>query len=289
MSDGEFKIADTTGRFAVAVRDGRPINDVSWTPGRILLSNCRLLLAGEDAKRTIPLSELESLGGRHDANQSIAQVSGYVSFDLGEQVLLITASDHESFERSIYEALLNQQTLRAKHPAVAGGVVQDEVEWEQARVKVDENGLNAALEAGAFVQFDLDEISGMETTERTVDGEKQPVVQVSHTDDEGTTVETHLAGPPRRCEFVESWLRKGVERNRANVDLSEHEREVLMALYSGVSPFDIPAFLDMDVDTVEQTFERLIDLDVVEEVRIRREVSLNTRGRNIASEAMNDK
>ena len=288
MSDGEVKVADTTGRFAVAVRDGRPVNDVSWTPGRILLSNRRLVLAGNDGKRTIPLTELESLGGRHDANQSIAQVSGYVSLDLGDQVLLITASDHDSFERSVYEALLNQRMLRAKHPAIAGGVVQDEVGWEQARIKVDEDGLNAALKGGAFVQFDLDEISGMETTERTVDGEKQPVLQVSHTNDEGTTIETHLAGPPRRCEFVESWLRKGVERNQANVDLSDRDREVLMALYSGVSPFEIPSFLDMDVDVVEETFDRLIELEVVEEVRVRREVSLNSRGRNIASEAMND-
>ncbi|MGZ0746951.1 MULTISPECIES: CheF family chemotaxis protein [unclassified Haloparvum] len=288
MSDAEVKVADTTGRFAIAVRDGRPVNDVSWTPGRILLSNRRLVLAANDGKRTIPLSELEGLGGRHDTNQSIAQVSGYVSLDLGDQVLLITASDHDGFERSVYEALLNQRMLRAKHPAIAGGVVQEEVGWEQARIKVDENGLNAALEGGAFVQFDLDEISGMETTERTVDGEMQPVLQVSHTNDEGTTIETHLAGPPRRCGFVESWLRKGVERNQANVDLSDRDREVLMALYSGVSPFEIPSFLDMDVDAVEETFERLIELDVVEEVRVRREVSLNSRGRNIASEAMND-
>jgi helix-turn-helix protein len=61
-----------------------------------------------------------------------------------------------------------------------------------------------------------------------------------------------------------------------------------MALYSGVSPFEIPSFLGMDVDDVEETFERLVELEVVEEVRIRREVALNSRGRNIASEAMNE-
>jgi len=61
-----------------------------------------------------------------------------------------------------------------------------------------------------------------------------------------------------------------------------------MALYSGVSPFEIPSFLGMEVDGVEETFERLIDLEVVEEVRVRREVALNSRGRNIASEAMNE-
>ncbi|ESS03767.1 MAG: hypothetical protein A07HR67_01415 [uncultured archaeon A07HR67] len=288
MSNGdtEYKITDIQARFAVAVREGRAMNDVSWTPGRVLLSNRRLILAGNDGKRTVPLSQLEGLGGRHDSNQSIARVSNYVSFDLGEQVLLVAAADHEGFERDVYRALLDQRTLMAKHPAVEGGVVQ-ETGWEQARVKIDENGLGAALEGGAFVEFDLDDISGVDAAKRTVDGEKQPVIEVSHTDG-GTSIETHLAGGSRLMRFVEAWLQKGEQRSTANVDLSSRDREVLMALYSGVSPFEIPAFLGSDVDAVEETFERLIELEVVEEVRVRREVALNSRGRNIASEAMNE-
>ncbi len=284
---GEYKITDTQARFAIAVREGRPVNDVSWTPGRVLLSNRRLILAGNDGKRTVPLSKLRGLGGRHDANQSIARVSNYVSFDLGQHVLIVAASDHGAFERDVYRALLDQRTLVAKHPAVAGGVVQD-AEWEQARVKIDEDGLNAAMESGAFVEFDLDDISGLNVARRTVGGEKKPVIEVSHTDGDGTSIETHVAGEPRRVRFVEAWLRKGEERSSTNVDLSNRDREVLMALYSGVSPFEIPAFLGLDVDVVEETFERLIELEVVEQVRVRREVSLNSRGRNIASEAMNE-
>lgn len=62
-SDGEYKVTDTQGRFAVAVREGRKVSDVSWTPGRVLLSNRRLILAGNDGKRTIPLSKLRGWGG----------------------------------------------------------------------------------------------------------------------------------------------------------------------------------------------------------------------------------
>jgi len=171
-------------------------------------------------------------------------------------VLIVAASDHEAFERDVYRALLDQRTVTAKHPAIEGGVVQ-ETEWEQARVKIDENGLNAALESGAFVKFDLDDISGLDAAKRTVNGEKKPVIEVSHTDDEGTSIETHIAGDPNRMRFVEAWLQKGEERSSTNVDLSSRDREVLMALYSGVSPFEIPSFLGMEVDGVEETFERL--------------------------------
>jgi len=285
--DREYKITDTRARFAVAVREGRAVNDVSWTPGRVLVSNKRLVLAGNDGRQTVPLSRVEAVGGRHDANQSIARVSNYVSFELGERVLLVAAQEHEPFERDVYRALLDQRTLFARHPAVVGGVVS-ESGWNQARIKVDDDGLGAALASGAFVGFDLDDISGLEATERTVEGSKRPVLEVAHTDGENTSIETHLSGEPRQMRFVESWLQKGTARSETNVDLSSRDQEVLMALYSGVSPFEIPAFLDADIDAVEETFERLVELEIVELVRTRREVSLNSRGRNIASEAMNE-
>ncbi|MCL9816120.1 CheF family chemotaxis protein [Natronocalculus amylovorans] len=285
MSEGEYKVADTKGKFAQAVKDGRAVNDVSWTQGRILLSNRRVILIGNSGKRTIPLSKVQGLSGRHDPNQTIAQVSGYVSLKLGEDVLLISAADHEAFETDIYRAVLDQKVIQAKHPAVAGGVVQD-TKWEKARLKVEEDAIAAALESGKFVRFDLDDISGVGTEERTVNDEKRTVIEVKHTEGQ-TNVQSHLTGERRVLMFLKAFLREGERRSRANVDLSESEKEVLMALYSGVSPFEIPAFIGMDVDRVEEIFEKLVELDVLEEVRVRREVALNSRGRNIASEAMN--
>jgi len=286
MSEGEYKILDTKGRFAQAVKDGRTINDVSWTQGRILLSNRRIILASNQGKRTIPLSKIKGLGGRHDPNQNIAAVSSYLSLKIDNDVMLVSASDHEEFQQSVYKAMLDQKVAKAKHPAVAGGVVQD-TPWEKARMKVEEDAIAAALKSGSFVRLDLDDISGVETDQRTVDGEKRVVIQVSHVEGD-TSVETHLTGPKRVCMFLQSFLAEGERRSQTNVDLSEADKEVLMALYSGVSPFEIPAFIGKDVDKVEEIFERLIELDIVDEVRVRHEVTLNSRGRNIASEAMND-
>jgi len=70
---------------------------------------------GQRRKRTIPSRSFGGWG-RHDANQSVARVSNYVSFDLGDQVLIVAASDHEAFERDVYRALLDQRTVTAKHP-----------------------------------------------------------------------------------------------------------------------------------------------------------------------------
>ncbi|MFB6195014.1 MAG: CheF family chemotaxis protein [Haloplanus sp.] len=287
MSEGERKIVDTRGKFTQVVKDGRKLNDAEWTGGRILLSNKRLILAGSEGKRTIPLRKVESLEGRNDVNQLVAKVSGYVSLQLStDDVILVSAKDPESFERLLYRALLDRVVVLARHPAVEGGVVTD-AEWEKARLKIEEESIDLAIADGSFVEIDLDDIGSMEAGERSVKGEKRQVLQVEHSE-EGTSVQTYISGSERRCSILESLLRKGESRSEIGVDLTERQNEVLMALYSGVSPFEIPDFLGMDVDEVEEVFDRLIELDIIEEVRTRREVALNARGRNIASEAMND-
>ncbi|WP_232701715.1 chemotaxis protein CheF1 [Halobacterium wangiae] len=288
MSESEYKIADGAGKFLQAVKDGRRMKDAAWTNGRILLSNKRIVLAGNDGKRNLPLSEVASLSGRYDVNQTVAQVSDYVSIQMNsESVLLLSMGENtEEFEGKLYGALLDQTEMLVKHPAVKGGVVQDE-SFERARIKVDEDQLSVAMSNGSFVSVDLDDVGSAEAASLDVDGEKSPVLKVEHTVDEAS-VQTYFSSDSHTCSILESLLSKEARKSQGSVELSETEKRVLMALYSGVSSFEIPDFLGMDVDEVEGIFERLVEVDVLEEVRKRREVSMKTRGRNIASEAINE-
>ena len=285
MSNQERKIADARGKFAQVVRDGKKLNDVSWTGGRILLSTMRVVLAGNGGKRTIPLSDVHAVGGRYDVNQDIARVSDYVSLVMGNDVVLVSGGD-EGFETDVYRALLDREVVFVRHPAVEGGVVQD-TEWEKAQLQLEDGALNVATAGGSFVALDLDDIGTVETNERTVNDEKRQVIEAEHTE-EGTSVETYFSGTDRHTAIVESLLRRGEQQSATGVELDEAEREVLMALYSGVSSFELPEFLGMEVERVEEILDRLVELEVIEEVRTRREVALNARGRNLASEAMNE-
>ena len=287
MSEGEYKITDVRGKFLQAVKDGRKLSDADWISGRILLSNKRLVLAGNSGKRTIPLSKFTSVSGRYDVNQTVARVSDYVSLEFERSVVLVSTNDGtEEFEKDVYGALLNQRTVMVKHPAVKGGVVQN-VEWEQARLKVDVDELAIAAASGQFVRVDLNDVGSVDAGRRTVVDETKTILEVEHTEGDAS-VRTYLSGTPRECSLLESLLRKGEDRSSMAVELSETEKRVLMALYSGVSSFEIPDFLGMDVDRVEEIFDRLVELDVLEAVRTRTEVSLKARGRNIASESINE-
>ncbi len=289
MSQREQKLLDTPGRFLQAVKDGRRREDVGWITGRILLSNRRVVLASDAGTRTIPLDSISNIGGRFDHNQAIARVAEYTAIRFGdreEQVILLTASkDPEEIEAQLYSAVLNHARILARHPAVEGGVITD-AEWVEATIKVDDEVVDVALTDGTFTEIELDDISEFSTTEQTVLEEQRDVLKVAHTTEEGTSVQTHLSGSQRHCAFLESLFREGEERSEIGVELEYPEQKVLMALHSGVSPFDIPEFVGMDIEQVEEIYDRLIELDVLSEVRKRREVELTARGRKIASGAI---
>ncbi len=286
MSGGEEMLADTTGKFAQVVKDGRKVPDLEWVSGRIVLSNKRLVLATNQGKRTIALAKVQGIKGRQDVNATMAQVSSYLSLQVGNDVTLVSPKEFEEFERSLYSAVLDQQVILAKHPAVEGGVVQSN-EWEKGRLKVEEDQVALALSSGQFVEIEIDDVGTVEETEGTIQGDERLVIEAEHTE-EGTAVETHISGARRHVSVLASLLRKGEAKNTTDVELSDEESEVLMALYSGVSPFQIPNFVGMDVDRVEEIFDQLIEQGILEEIRTRRDVSLKARGRSIASEAMGE-
>lgn len=285
MSSSERKIADEIGKFVQPIKDGREMNSSGWIEGRIIISNRRIVLASNDGERKIPLKKVEDLGGRYDVNQKIAGVSDYVSVSFGENVLLLSTDETEELERDLYGAILDHEYVLVKSPAVAGGVVQD-TEWEKGKLKTNENELAIAVEDGRLISVELDDVSGFEAGPKEVRGGKKPVLEIEHTSDEGTTIETHVSAKKQVAEVCGSFVTRGLEETETAIELDETERRVLVALYSGVSPFDIPEFLDEDVDKIEEIYERLVTAGVLEEVRVRREVDLTARGRNIASESM---
>jgi helix-turn-helix protein len=285
---GEHALVDTKGKFVQVVNEGRKRNDIEWLPGRILLSNKRLVLATNEGKRTIPLSKLTSVTSSQ-MNQQLAQVDGYVKLQAGRDVWLVSAKA-DTFEDDLYSTLLDQIVVLVKHPAVKGGVVQ-EAGWEKARFKIDEEAedtINLAISSGTFVELDIDDVGTVEAKEKTIRGDERPMLEIEHTID-GTSVETHLSGSPKHVSLIEGLVRQGEQRNAADdVDLNDDEIQVLMALYSGISPFKIPDFVDMEIEEVEDVYDRLMEQDILEPVRTRREVQLEARGRSIAGDAIAD-
>ena len=220
--------------------------------------------------------------------RGIGGITNYSRLRVGEDVLLVATKEHRAFELTLCTALLEGETIMVRHPSIEGGVVT-EVNWAPARVGLGgDETVNVTTTGGdRHIPIELADVGGVATEERTIDGEAHRVVEVEHTEGE-TSVETHLGGSSRAASFLKVVFDRGLEENRGKVDLDRDEEQILMALYSGISPFEIPAFTGLDVEQTEETYARLVENDVLDEVRRRREVELTPRGRNLASAAMNE-
>jgi helix-turn-helix protein len=269
----------------LAVQHGQRLTDAGWQNCRIVLTTQRLVLMA-DGKRQVPLEGIDRIADRFDVNQQSASVSQYVALHVGDDVILVSASEHGAFETDLYRAALNGQIIFVQHPAVEGGVVQN-VECTKGRMKVTDDALRLALADGQAVNVERADIDDLEFEEKQVKGEERTVIEVEHTDDD-ISVETHLAGEEFHATVLRVMLEESAERNRADLDLSSTEQRVIMALYSGVSPFDVPSFVGIDVEKTEEIFDRLIELDVISVLRERTEVQLTTKGRRVAGENMGE-
>lgn len=285
-SNTEKKIEDTQGKYLHAIKGGRELTDAEWQNCRILLTNQRLMIV-TDRKISMPLEEIDVLDERVDVNRNAASQSYYTALDIGSDVLLVTTADYEGFRTNFFRAILDGAVIYVKHPAVVGGVVKPS-EWQRGRLKVTKDTVRMVLEDGQKFLIERNDIGEMEVDEREVAGEQRGVIEVEHTDEKGTSVETYLSGRQYHISVLKQLLEEGAKQNRADLDLTATEQRVVMALYSGVSPFAISDFVGVDVERVEEIYEQLLELDVIRTVRKRKEVSLTPQGRKIAGEAMGE-
>jgi len=280
MAD-ERAVTETTGEFAYVLRDGGPVAELEWRPCRLAVTTKRLILSTDGASEELPHARVSIVDP--EALSAPTDLTGTVALAVGEATIAIDAG--EAFPAAYARGVIDGTVGLVRHPAVVGGVVRDSP-WEKARVRVDETRLGIARRDGEPVTVPFEAIARFEGATQTVEGDERPVVQIEHADG-GRSVETHLAGTDRQVEALELLVEHTIDRDDPD-SLSETERQVLLALYSGVSPFDIPEFVGLDVGEVETIYERLLEVGAVDKVRERTEVALNATGRNMASEAMNE-
>ncbi|MFB6139515.1 MAG: CheF family chemotaxis protein [Halosimplex sp.] len=288
MSGDEAKLVDAAGDYAFVVRDGEPVAEPRWSSSRLVLTNERLVLSEADGNQSFPHGAVELVDDPDEVVPEGFPADGATALRAGNNVLLIDAPDVDAFDREYCRAALDTEVILVKHPAVVGGVVQD-TDWSKARFRFADDTVKLALPGGESTSFPVSDVGTVETASQNVMGAQRRVVQLEHTDEEGRSVETHFSGTDAHCRALAHLFEAVVsDRQSEEYELTETENQVLMALYSGVSPFEMAEFVGISVDEVEEIYGKLLEMDAVDEVRVRTEVSLNAHGRNLASEAMSE-
>jgi helix-turn-helix protein len=288
MSEGEQKLVDTAGDYLYAVRDGEEVQDANWRSCRVMITTQRLILSTSDSKQAIAHANIRLLD---DADSLVPQTyadGAATPLQIGNNVILVDTQELDDFELEYCRAALQDEVILVKYPAIVGGVVQEDATWSKARFQLSDEQIRLALPDDRTVSFGIDNVGTIDTASESVMGDDRQVVKVEHTDEEGRSVETHFSGVEWHTTALASLLRSTIQERQDEYELDDIENQVLMALYSGVSPFEMSDFVGIDVEEVEQIYQKLLEVGAVDKVRERTEVTLNAKGRNLASEAMNE-
>jgi helix-turn-helix protein len=288
MSEGEQKLVDTQGDYLYAVKDGEPLPDAQWRSCRIVVTDERLVLSTSSNRQAIPHSKILVPDDDEDLIPDGLDAPNATPLKIGSNVILVDAQEMSDFESEYCRAALHDEVILVKYPAIVGGVVQEEASWSKARFRLDDDEIVLGLPDNETVRFPIDDVGTVDTATEHVAGEQREVVKVEHTDEEGRSVETHFSGVVWHPRALATLLQNTIERRQDEYELDDMENQVLMALYSGVSPFEMADFVGLDVEEVEEIYQKLLEMGAVDEVRVRTEVSLNAHGRNLASEAMSE-
>jgi len=286
MSSDEQKLVDTAGDYMYAVKGGTPVDEPQWRSCRLVMTNKRLVLANNGGKQALPHSQIEVVDP--DELPDDIDPAGATPLRIGDNVVLFDAANVSDFELEYCRATLHGTVILAKHPAVVGGVIQDDAGWRKTRFRLDDDVIRLEFPDGDQTSFAVDDVGTIDTNDQTVMGEGRTVLEVEHTDEQDRSVETYFSGMDHHTRALQSLFERVIEEREGDYELDETEGQVLMALYSGVSPFEMSDFVGIPVDEVEEIYQKLLDVGAVDEVRVRTEVSLNAQGRNMASEAMNE-
>lgn len=291
MDNKEHTLMKTSGRFALAVSGGQQVDKISWLEGNILLSNKNIHLIGDDSRISVSLSNITMISDDNDSAQSIAVFSNdmrkYVRVGFENNVVIVSSTNHGEFIEELYKAAIGGNKIKCKHPVAKGGVIKDP-SWKSARLSVEKDRLIITLSDGTQVIFRIDEVSTWSTKRERIQGGMRELVSVSIVR-QNSTVKTHITAPKQTCFFIKSFLRQFNQHDQVDTNLTATEEEVLLAVHSGISPFNIPNFVDHDVETVEEIFDRLVEHGIIDRVRMRQEVEINACGNRIAENAVSDR
>jgi len=261
----ETTIADFVARFLPDDRGGpEPVT------GRVVLSQKRLVFASGDGRTTIPLADVFDVVVGHvpqDLSEYFNDTVAIAYTVLGERRTAIVEADADAitrFRTVLFKALLGGTTVRVKHPAKVGGRYTDATA-RKASLRLDERAVTfRGFEAP--LRIDLSSVTHMEKTELTINGRTRPALNVQFTEDGREITSEVVVSSSTRMNLLGRYLRleySDLLTEIDEIDISDVETELLVALYSGAAETDASNVLGKDPSTVTMLLNTLEEKELV--------------------------
>ncbi|AIU68846.1 hypothetical protein TEU_00015 [Thermococcus eurythermalis] len=241
-----------------------------------------------------------------------------VILTIGDNLLIYDEDKFKEFVHTIFEVLINGKPVKIQLARVKGGALNMESKWQDGTLRiVSVKSAKKGRTERNIVVLDPDmrpipifsDVEDMDIEEVEMDGKKIQAWKIKHFYiDE--TVTSYLYIPEKKTRlFVLRYLLKYIpgyfefimkvskefptlqaefqevmEKELKELEsLDEIEKQILMALYSGLNPLEVHQFLGLSEREIEEIYDRMIDKGLLKIVMIRKVVDLTREGRKIVN------
>ncbi len=261
-------------------------------PCRVVLNRTQLVVAGENRRRQIPLASIfDIIVSRIPSdlaeffNQTV--LVGYTADRTRRTVVIEGPHDRiDKFAMYLYKATLEGHTANVKHPARKGGRIVD-APLREATISLRPEAVQFTGDEIDFT-IDLTVITDISQMQRTIDTEQQPVLSVrSMTETQAVTTEIFHPSV-RKLNILARYLRLRyfqLEDHLREIEVTDDEAGVLVALYSGGTPENLAETLDKDAQTIEALLSGLIEKELIDDTETG---TLTAWGRLLVSDRIDD-
>lgn len=248
-------VADFMAKSAISLEKGERRKIEDFEKSRIILSTKRLLVATPSDKLVVPLNKIFDVRKIDvpDDLKDMLEDSMKIAFvrDGSPNVVVIKSSGDKlaKFFYLLMKLLLGGNAVIYKHPAIKGGVVLN-TRWKNGKLGIARGAI--LLDKSAIK---LSTVRDIKKEMRTINSKKVEILNVRLMEN-GEAIVSYIHIPEKRVlnllgryvglEFADI-LRK-VEKAK----LSKMEKQVLQAIYSGVSIEDLPAIFGLEAADVQR-------------------------------------
>jgi helix-turn-helix protein len=170
-------------------------------------------------------------------------------------------------------------------PAVRGGVMVTDAQWEKGAVAVLKTGI-WFVSQNKQVCVPIAEVAGIEMTQRDLQKKQVDVIKIDHLEN-GEVVTSFVLCPLSTLQILLNFLKDATkEMDMKGDELDPLAAQVGMLVYSGMDSHAIENMLNIPHTELDQIFDKLLKLGVVEVMFTRREVQLTPKGVRFISDAV---
>ncbi|NJE47533.1 hypothetical protein E3E35_09010 [Thermococcus sp. GR7] len=240
---------------------------------------------------------------------------------VGDNLLIYDENKFREFIHTIFEILINGKAVKLLLARVKGGAINMEPQWQDGSLRIVsiKSAKRGKTERNVVV-LDPDrrpipifsDVEDMDVEEIDMNGKKVEAWKIKHFY-VNETITSYLYIPEKKTrlyvlryllkyipgyfEFImrvskefpmlQTEFREVMEKELKELEsLDEMEKQILMALYSGLNPLEVHQFLGLDEREIEEIYDRMIDKGLLKIVMIRKVVDLTRDGRKIVNKLM---